>query len=157
MRRRQQPSRVDFPALQNGIEQAGVPIGELVRQLRAQVGGTTSGYIHWGATGHYGYRPDPQIRDALHSLEQTLLSFIKNLAALAGQHRSTLMAGRTRSKALPIPFGLKVGGWRPVITSPPAFGRAKTPPAGRPVGWRSGYAGCAGAAGWPCRTRWRLN
>ncbi|MFN8457036.1 MAG: 3-carboxy-cis,cis-muconate cycloisomerase [Anaerolineae bacterium] len=106
--------QADFPALQSGVDQAGVPILELLRQLRAHVGGTAAGYVHWGATTQdiMDTALILQIRDALHSTEQTLQSVIKNLAGLADQHRTTLMAGRTHSQqALPMPFGLKVAGW----------------------------------------------
>lgn len=106
--------QADFHALQAGVEKAGVPIIELVRQLRAQVGGTAAGYVHWGATTQdiMDTALILQIREALYSLEQTLLSVIKNLAGLANQHRTTLMVGRTHSQqALPMPFGLKVAGW----------------------------------------------
>jgi len=41
---------VDFDRLQNGVEQSGVPVIELVRQLREQAGSPAADYIHWGAT-----------------------------------------------------------------------------------------------------------
>lgn len=106
--------QVDFEALQVGTEKAGVPIIELVRQLRAQVGGESASYVHWGATTQdiMDTALVLQIRAALGIIEQSLRSLIKNLAGLAERHRATLMAGRTHSQqALPIPFGLKVAGW----------------------------------------------
>jgi 3-carboxy-cis,cis-muconate cycloisomerase len=106
--------RVDFEQLQAGTEKAGLPIIELVRQLREQVGGEAASYIHWGATTQdiMDTALVLQIRAALSVIENKLLRLIKNLARLADQHRSTLMAGRTHSQqALPIPFGLKVAGW----------------------------------------------
>jgi 3-carboxy-cis,cis-muconate cycloisomerase len=105
---------VNFEQLQTGMEQAGLPIIDLVRQLREQVGGEAASYVHWGATTQdiMDTALVLQIRAALDILEKSLLSVIKNLVRLAGQHRATLMAGRTHSQqALPIPFGLKVAGW----------------------------------------------
>lgn len=105
---------VDFAALQTGIEQAGVPIIDLLRQLRAQVGGQAASFVHWGATTQDILDTGLvlQIRDALALIEPELAGVIKNLAQLADRHRNTLMTGRTHSQqALPIPFGLKVAGW----------------------------------------------
>jgi 3-carboxy-cis,cis-muconate cycloisomerase len=105
---------VDFDALQTGVEQAGVPIVELLRQLRAQVDAETADYVHWGATTQdiVDTALVLQLRTALEIIEPTLLDIIRNLAELARQHRDTLMAGRTHSQqALPFSFGLKVAGW----------------------------------------------
>src|SRR5689334_3519592 len=41
---------VDFERLRNGVEKSGIPVIELVRQLREQVGGEAANYVHWGAT-----------------------------------------------------------------------------------------------------------
>lgn len=105
---------VDFEALQTGTEKAGLPIIELVRQLREQVGGEAASYVHWGATTQdiMDTALILQIRAALEIDETLLLTVIKNLARLADQHRGTLMAGRTHSQqALPLTFGLKVATW----------------------------------------------
>jgi 3-carboxy-cis,cis-muconate cycloisomerase len=92
--------RVDFEALQTGTEQAGLPIIELLRQLRTQVGREVSGYVHWGATTQdiMDTALVLQIRAALEVIEPLLADVIKNLAQLAHQHRDTLMAGRTHSQ-----------------------------------------------------------
>ena len=105
---------VDFDALQTGVEQAGVPIVELVRQLRAQAGREAADYVHWGATTQdiVDTALVLQLQAALGVIEPTLLEVIRNLAELTRQHRDTLMAGRTHSQqALPFSFGLKVAGW----------------------------------------------
>lgn len=105
---------VDFEALQAGTEKAGLPIIELLRQLREQVGTEAAAYVHWGATTQdiMDTALVLQIRSGLSIIETLLLRLIGNLARLAEQHRHTLMAGRTHSQqALPIPFGLKVAGW----------------------------------------------
>lgn len=105
---------VDFAQMRAGIEKAGVPVIELVRQLRAAVGGAAADYVHWGATTQdvMDTAVILQSRAALSLLQSRLDALIPSLAALAERHRHTLMAGRTHAQqALPIPFGLKVAGW----------------------------------------------
>lgn len=105
---------VDFDRLRSGVETSGVPVIELVRQLREQVGEEAAGYVHWGATSQdiIDTARVLQVRAALATLESRLADVIQNLARLAQAHRSTLMPGRTHSQqALPITFGLKVAGW----------------------------------------------
>lgn len=106
--------RVDFERLRTGTEKAGLPIIELVNQLRKQVAGGAAAYVHWGATTQdiIDTALVLQIRAALNHIEDTLLDLIKNLARLADRYRACLLAGRTHSQqALPITFGLKVAGW----------------------------------------------
>lgn len=105
---------VDFDRLREGVEKSGVPVIELVRQLRAQVGEESASYVHWGATSQdiIDTARVLQIQAALATLEPTLENVIQNLARLADRHRHTLMSGRTHSQqALPITFGFKVTGW----------------------------------------------
>lgn len=105
---------VDFDRLRGGVENSGVPVIDLVRQLRAQIGGDAAGYVHWGATSQdiLDTAKVLQIRTALEVLGSRLESVIRNLAQLAEKHRDTLMAGRTHSQqALPITFGFKAAGW----------------------------------------------
>lgn len=103
----------DLGQIQAGVEKTGVPVIELVQQLRAQVGDAAD-YVHWGATTQdiMDTAVILQTRDALDLLKKRLDQLIENLAALADRHRRTLMAGRTHSQhALPIPFGLKAANW----------------------------------------------
>jgi 3-carboxy-cis,cis-muconate cycloisomerase len=105
---------VDFERLRGGVEKSGVPVIELVRQIREQVGGEAADYVHWGATSQeiFDTARGLQIRAVLTILESRLGSLIQNLSRLADRHRHTLMAGRTHSQqALPITFGFKVAGW----------------------------------------------
>jgi 3-carboxy-cis,cis-muconate cycloisomerase len=105
---------VDFDRLQNGVEQSGVPVIELVRQLREQAGSSAADYVHWGATSQdiIDTARALQFRSVLAILESRLGSIIRDLARLADKHRHTLMAGRTHSQqAIPITFGFKVAGW----------------------------------------------
>jgi 3-carboxy-cis,cis-muconate cycloisomerase len=105
---------VDFEQLGNGFEKAGVPVIELVSQLRKHIGEEAADYVHWGATTQdiMDTACVLQLRAALTVLEASLADVVQNLARLADEHRHTLMAGRTHSQqALPIPFGLKAAGW----------------------------------------------
>jgi 3-carboxy-cis,cis-muconate cycloisomerase len=105
---------VDFERLRNGVEKSGIPVIELVRQLREQVEGEAADYVHWGATSQdiFDSARVLQVRAGLGNLESKLESVIRNLSWLADRHRHTLMAGRTHSQqALPITFGFKVAGW----------------------------------------------
>lgn len=104
----------DWPALEQGTEKAGVPVSELVRQLRQHVGEPAASFVHWGATTQdiLDTAAVLQFRSALTVIEGRLEQLIKQLARLADTHRYTIMAGRTHSQqALPITFGLKVAGW----------------------------------------------
>lgn len=106
--------RVNIEQLHTELEKDGFPVIELVRQLRAHVGGEAASYVHWGATTQdiMDTALVLQIRSALRQIESTLQRLITNLAQLADRYRHCLMAGRTHAQhALPIPFGLKVAGW----------------------------------------------
>jgi 3-carboxy-cis,cis-muconate cycloisomerase len=105
---------VDTQRLQIGTDKSGVPIIDLVQQLREAVDPESASYVHWGATSQdiMDTALVLQIRTALEHIEKQTERLIHNLAQLADQHRTTLMAGRTHSQqALPISFGLKVAGW----------------------------------------------
>lgn len=104
----------DMAHLQASLEKAGVPVAELVRQLRVHVGGDAATYIHWGATTQdvMDTAVVLQMREAFTQLETIINQTVAQLAHLADQHRHTLMVGRTHSQqALPITFGYKVAGW----------------------------------------------
>ncbi len=106
--------QVDFDRLQKGVEQAGFPVIELVRQLREQTGYPAGDYVHWGATSQdiIDTARVVQFRSALAILGSRLETTIQGLARLADRHRHTLMAGRTHSQqALPITFGFEVALW----------------------------------------------
>ncbi len=107
--------RPDLGGLGCGTEAAGVPIPELVVQLRAQVGGTAGEYVHWGATSQdvIDTALVLVLGEALDRLELQLGELIDALGRLAHRHRDTVMLARTRmQQAAPTTFGLKVAGWR---------------------------------------------
>jgi 3-carboxy-cis,cis-muconate cycloisomerase len=104
----------DLTPLQAGLEKDGVPVIELVRQIREAAGHLAADYVHWGATTQdiMDTAVILQTRAALALLQSRLGTLITSLANVADHHRQTLMAGRTHAQyALPMPFGLKVAGW----------------------------------------------
>ncbi len=115
-----QPLQVDRGRLQTGIEESGVPVINLVQQIREAVGGGAASYVHWGATSQdiMDTALVLQLRAALDTLEAELRRLMDGLAKLADKHRGTVMAGRTHSQqALPITFGLKAAGWLAPLVS----------------------------------------
>ena len=104
----------DWPALQAAIDKSGVPIAELVRQLRRHVGLPHGNFVHYGATTQdvMDTALVLQLRACCVGIRPKLNQLITTLANLADTHRQTLMAGRTHSQqALPLTFGLKVANW----------------------------------------------
>lgn len=104
----------DLEQLRLATQRSGVPVIELVRQLRQRVGDQHGRYVHWGATSQdiMDTARVLQVRAALAALEAELGQLITRLAELADQHRQLIMAGRTHSQqALPISFGYKVATW----------------------------------------------
>ena len=146
---------VDFDLLRTGTEQAGFPVIELLRQLRAHVGNDSADYVHWGATTQdvMDTALVLQIRGALTILEPELKTLIQSLARLADGHRHTLMAGRTHSQqALPIPFGLKVAGWlAPLIRHRERLSQLKPRVLVLQFGGAAGTLAALGEAGIPVR------
>jgi 3-carboxy-cis,cis-muconate cycloisomerase len=105
---------LDPAALAPGTASAGVPVPALVASLRAAVGAEAGAYVHWGATSQDIMDSGLvlRLRAVLDALDGRLAGAIETLAALAQEHRGTVMAARTRSQqALPTTFGLKAAGW----------------------------------------------
>ena len=106
--------RPDLDAIRARLAHDGVPVIELVRQLREHVGAPAADDVHFGATTQdiMDTALVLQMRAALAAVELTLDRVIDNLAAMARRYRASVMPGRTRSQqAVPIPFGLKAAGW----------------------------------------------
>lgn len=109
-----EPADLDLPRLRERTGVDGVPVPDLVTQLRARLGPNVGAYLHWGATSQdvMDTAMVLQLRDALPHLTLDLDRAIDALAAAARAHRDTPMLGRTHGRqALPITFGLKVAGW----------------------------------------------
>ena len=106
--------RPDLDAIRARLARDGVPVIELVRQLREHVGGPAADDVHFGATTQdiMDTALVLQMRAALAAIERTLDRVVDDLVALARRYRASVMPGRTRSQqAVPIPFGLKAAGW----------------------------------------------
>jgi 3-carboxy-cis,cis-muconate cycloisomerase len=106
--------RPDLGLIRLRLGDDGVPVIELVRQLREHLGGAAADDVHFGATTQdiMDTALVLQMRGALEAVEKTLGRLIDNLAAMARRHRNSVMPGRTHSQqAVPIPFGLKAAGW----------------------------------------------
>lgn len=105
---------VDWGQLAIEIDRAGIPVIELVRQLREHIGGDAASYVHWGATSQdiMDTALVLQLRAVLDDIDASLRRLIRGFVQLAREHRHTVMIGRTHGQpALPITFGLKVAGW----------------------------------------------
>src|SRR5712692_445520 len=104
----------DVAALYREAAVAGTPAIPLVRMLTARVEGDAQKFVHWGATSQDAIDTALmlQMRDGLDLLVDGLLGVCAACATLTGQHRHTLMAGRTLlQQALPVTFGLKAARW----------------------------------------------
>ena len=121
--------KIDWEKMQQGTNKAGIPVPELMRQLRNHIGEAGT-HVHWGATTQDVIDTTlvMQMRDAFDILESNLTQLIDLLANMAEVHRHSIMVGRTRSQAaLPITFGLKVAGWlAPLIRHRERLAQLKT-------------------------------
>jgi adenylosuccinate lyase len=106
-------SHYDLDVLREGIAESQHPLVPLIRALAEQAG-AAGAWAHWGATTQDIIDTGLvlQLRDALALLEADLARALGSIAALAEQHRDTVMAGRTHGQhAVPITFGGKVASW----------------------------------------------
>jgi 3-carboxy-cis,cis-muconate cycloisomerase len=105
-----------FDPEQIGVEsrRVGNPAEPLVRALRDAVGGEAAQYVHWGATSQDVVDTAAALvsRRALELVLADLGAVADACAALADDHRGTLLAGRTLlQQASPTSFGFKAAGW----------------------------------------------
>ena len=111
----------DLVRLGGGTETAGVPVPNLVAQLREAVGEPSADFVHWGATSQdvVDTALVLVLRELLDRLDSRVARLIGLLGTLAHRHRTTVMLARTRmQQAVPTTFGLKVIGWRqPLLRS----------------------------------------
>src|SRR5439155_21598793 len=101
--------RIDAGALAEDGRLAGNPVEPLVRILRER-----APQAHWGATSQDILDTAAALvaRDATALVAVELEGVAKACAALADQHRSTVMAARTLlQQAVPTTFGFKAAGW----------------------------------------------
>jgi adenylosuccinate lyase len=88
-------------------------VASLVRAL-AEVCGSSGAYVHLGATSYdvVDTANALQLKDAMALIEKKLLDLKGTLQMQAGQHKETVMIGRTHGQhALPITLGFKFAVW----------------------------------------------
>jgi 3-carboxy-cis,cis-muconate cycloisomerase len=106
---------LDVAAIGRDAADSGNPVVPLVRALRAAVEDpAAAGAVHRGATSQDILDSAAMLvaHRALGPLLEDLLAAADAAAAMAADHRDTLMAGRTLLQhALPITFGFKAAGW----------------------------------------------
>ncbi|MGH7844308.1 MAG: 3-carboxy-cis,cis-muconate cycloisomerase [Candidatus Binatia bacterium] len=106
--------KIDLAEITRGTASDGFPVIALVSALRAMVGPQAAAYVHWGATTQdiMDTASVLQLRAAIAIFTGRVEKIVRDLAALADQHRATVLAGRTHGQqALPISFGLKAAMW----------------------------------------------
>ena len=112
---------MDLDAIAKSVSGAGNLAIPLVKQLTAVVASTDADaarYVHWGATSQDVIDSGRvlQLRDAIDLITIDLAELADKLAALAHQHRATIMVGRTwMQHAQPTTLGLKIAGWLDAI------------------------------------------
>jgi 3-carboxy-cis,cis-muconate cycloisomerase len=112
---------MDLDAIAKSVSSAGNLAIPLVKQLTAVVASTDADaarYVHWGATSQDVIDSGRvlQLRDAIDLITIDLAELADKLAALAHQHRATIMVGRTwMQHAQPTTLGLKIAGWLDAI------------------------------------------
>jgi 3-carboxy-cis,cis-muconate cycloisomerase len=106
--------QVDVSALAAASEAVGNPVVGIVDGLRERVPSDVATLVHRGLTSQDVLDTALVLlsRDALARTRADLLVTAHALAALADQHRTTLMVGRTLTQyAVPVTFGLKAAQW----------------------------------------------
>ena len=108
------PELFDPARLVEAGRSAANPVEPLVRELAEAVGGEAAAFVHWGATSQDIMDSAAMLvaRRGLGIALARLDAAAARCAELAGEHRSTPMAGRTLLQhAVPTTFGLKCAGW----------------------------------------------
>jgi 3-carboxy-cis,cis-muconate cycloisomerase len=109
--------QIDAAALSKAVASAGNLAIPLVKQLTAvvaRINTDAARYVHWGATSQDVIDSGRvlQLREAIDLITSDLAELADMLAALARQHRTTIMMGRTwMQHAQPTTLGLKIAGW----------------------------------------------
>ncbi|POX52010.1 3-carboxy-cis,cis-muconate cycloisomerase [Streptomyces sp. Ru71] len=113
--------RLDLVSLARQARESANPVVALVREFTALVAARdqeAAGYVHRGSTSQDILDTATVLvaRRALAVIRADLERVEEALAALAAEHRDTLIAGRTLAlHAVPTTFGLKAAGWRHLV------------------------------------------
>lgn len=106
--------QVDLRALAAATEAVGNPVVAIVDGLRERVPADVAALVHLGLTSQDVLDTALVLlsRDALARTRADLLVTAHALAALAVEHRASVMVGRTLTRyAVPVTFGLKAAQW----------------------------------------------
>ncbi|MFE9021368.1 3-carboxy-cis,cis-muconate cycloisomerase [Streptomyces sp. NPDC007808] len=108
----------DMRSLAERARAGGNPVIPLVAELTKAVGDEYGPYVHRGATSQ-DIMDTALMLVAVRTLDLILGDLGRTeraLAALAAEHRDTVMPGRTLTQhAVPTTFGLKAAGWRSLV------------------------------------------
>jgi 3-carboxy-cis,cis-muconate cycloisomerase len=140
--------RFDVTALGAEAAAVGNPAAPLVRALRALVGDPAADDVHRGATSQDVVDSAAMLvaRRALDAVLDDLGGAADAAARLTGEHRATVMAGRTLlAQAVPVTFGLKAAGW--LVALDESAGRLQAVRDGRLAAQLGGAAGTLAALG----------
>jgi 3-carboxy-cis,cis-muconate cycloisomerase len=108
------PENFDVAELGALAALTGNPVPALARALAALVPRSAAGAVHNGATSQDIVDTAAMLmaRQAIDVITADLSSTAQAAARLAGEHRSTIMIGRTLlQQAVPVTFGLVAAGW----------------------------------------------
>ena len=108
------PANFDVAELGALAALTGNPVPALARALAALVPRSAAGAVHHGATSQDIVDTAAMLmaRQAIDVITADLSSAAQAAARLAGEHRSTIMIGRTLlQQAVPVTFGLVAAGW----------------------------------------------
>jgi 3-carboxy-cis,cis-muconate cycloisomerase len=108
------PANFDVAELGALAALTGNPVPALARELAALVPRSAAGAVHRGATSQDIIDTAAMLmaRQAIDVITADLSSAAQAAARLAGEHRSTIMIGRTLlQQAVPVTFGLVAAGW----------------------------------------------
>ena len=106
--------KIEAKDLSQGTTKDGVVVPTLVKLLQKEMGDDKASYLHYGVTSQDILDTALVLQSAkvIEIYEKRIDSLIKNLSALAHNHRATIMAARTRSQiSTPTSFGLKAANW----------------------------------------------
>ena len=104
----------DLTAIGSATARDGVPVPELVRQLRATLDDEAASYVHYGATSQdiLDTACVLALRDLCDLVDRRARDLVLRLGALAARHRATLCLARTRTQpAVPTSLGLRALAW----------------------------------------------
>jgi len=112
--------QVEPSDLARAARSSGNPVVPLVAALREAVGDRAAGAVHRGATSQDALDTAAMlvVRRAGRVVLEEVRRAADRAADLAGEHRSTLITGRTLlQQAIPVTFGLKAAGWLSSLSS----------------------------------------